>query len=493
MPTPRSSQPSRGFTLIEILIVILIIVLVSAATLPVVLPALAHRELGDSARLLQATLAGTHDLAIRSRSARGLRFLPDEQFNGATPATPLASSRMIAIESAPNHSEGFVNLYNPKPLVVPISLSDYIDFQYSSSPWDKPWEDPRLIIIEEKWAKPPPNPIPNPPTSWYWNIRQGDKIRIESSGPYFTIVGPMRVGVRANPERFINNGLPTPANPIAGPAARPEFLFVVNGEDDDGNGYTDDSFDGLDNDPVNGFYDPGFNGLDDGASGNIDDLVELLQLDSEFITEQEQFRLVGLTDTSPLLGKSYTIYRRPIPSPGAREVTLSPGVVIDLTTSLGKVINPTNGNWVRVAPERSRLPVDPETGIVEILFYTNGQVLPSTPYGNAVDPFGKNPDLDNLPPFYHFWLSERQDVYEPTLPTPPTPPYRPSLLPLPRGVPGPDTRVLRGEAKLVTLNPRTGQAITTTISDASFLDPATSAYEVNAPYRQAQQNKREAP
>ena len=38
--------------------VILIILLVSAVALPVVLPAMAHREVSEAARILQAALAG---------------------------------------------------------------------------------------------------------------------------------------------------------------------------------------------------------------------------------------------------------------------------------------------------------------------------------------------------------------------------------------------------------------------------------------------------
>ena len=32
---------------------------------------------------------------------------------------------------------------------------------------------------------------PNSPTSWFWNIRVGDKIQINNAGPWYTVVGPM--------------------------------------------------------------------------------------------------------------------------------------------------------------------------------------------------------------------------------------------------------------------------------------------------------------
>ena len=33
----------------------------------------------------------------------------------------------------------------------------------------------------------------NNPTSWYWNIRVGDKLQINGSGLWYTVVGPMVV------------------------------------------------------------------------------------------------------------------------------------------------------------------------------------------------------------------------------------------------------------------------------------------------------------
>ena len=64
-PSPRLVRLHAG----RLLVVILIILLVSAVTLPTVLPALSHRQVTESARVLQAALIGARDMAIRSNAA----------------------------------------------------------------------------------------------------------------------------------------------------------------------------------------------------------------------------------------------------------------------------------------------------------------------------------------------------------------------------------------------------------------------------------------
>src|SRR5262249_34664684 len=49
---------SRGFTLVELLVVITIILIVSAVALPTVLPAISHRQVSEGARILQGALVG---------------------------------------------------------------------------------------------------------------------------------------------------------------------------------------------------------------------------------------------------------------------------------------------------------------------------------------------------------------------------------------------------------------------------------------------------
>ena len=61
---------------------------------------------------------------------------------------------------------------------------------------------------------------------------------------------------------------------------------------------------------------------------------------------------------------------------------------------------------VSYVSERSRLPVDPTTGYVDILLNPNGTVVPTTEYSSPSS-FGMNSA------FYHFWLAERGDLFDP--------------------------------------------------------------------------------
>ena len=119
-PKPRSNR--GGFTLIELLVVILIILLVSAVTLPVVIPAMSHRQVSEAARILRRPWPAPATRPLRTGAPSGIRLLPDPAFPlayintaGPTfgtidPTQPLAANRIIPIEAAPEYSEGAVNI-----------------------------------------------------------------------------------------------------------------------------------------------------------------------------------------------------------------------------------------------------------------------------------------------------------------------------------------------------------------------------------------------
>ena len=506
MHATRRTGP-RGFTLIELLIVIVIIALISAAALPVVLPALNERRVSESARLLQALLAGTRDAAIRANAPRGLRFLPDPVFNGMG-QHPLASNRIIPIEPAPDYSEGLVDIavVTPDPVNNPnVTQLRVLERLYTDSDYPN------------GGATTPGNIISNP-TSWYWNIRQGDKIRFNDSGPYYTIAGPMTYGPVSsvqNTDRFINSSLPGVV-PLTFPRslASIEYLVVTNGLDDDLDGFTDESFDGLDND-ADGIVDPAYNGLDDDNRNGVDDVGEATY------GEYENEKIIGALANpgSTTTGLTYAIYRRPIVSPGAREVTLPEGIVIDMTTwnAATSGLNPNNKTSGPVLqPERSRLPVDPYSHYVDIMISPSGQVVQGGAGASNGDYNSLSPAANQ--PFYHFWLTEREGVVPPLFGLAQSfkinntkmsndsvsfiPNVNPNygstatsqnyMLPMPKGTlnyTAPTalgvTPFLTGERRLVTLFVKTGQIVSNSIENFN-------GYDTNAPFYDAQSGTKES-
>jgi prepilin-type N-terminal cleavage/methylation domain-containing protein len=444
----------RAFTLIEMLVVIVIILLVSAVALPTVLSALSHRQVGESARLLQAALAGARDAAIRNNSPSGIRLLPDPLFNGVNPATGqldsgsiLAANRLIPIEPAPAYHEGLVTIdyeFGVFPLKIPYPGAGGGIYPLAGS-------GPNVLLLQESGYNPNEYPaLPNAPTSWFWNIRAGDRLQINNAGPWYTVVGPMNVtGAAGNPELFVNVGAPGTQSPLRAVYANgdqivlyyPEFLLLVNGVDDNNNGWTDEGWDGIDNN----------------GDGSVDELAEW---ESEVWTGASASLLQNITNMP------YVVRRRPAPSPNAREIAFPSQVVVDLTT------------W-NSTRERSRLPVNRYAGYVDILVNPDGSVVPTTIYST--------PALFGLSSaFFHFWLAERSD-----LATPRTSSTTAPLLPLPAGLASTlfNGLELKGEYRLVTLFSRTGHI--TTNDNATFDNPASpamgSAYNPNLPFLAAQQ------
>src|ERR1044072_960740 len=240
----RRARPA-GFTLLELLAAILIITIVSVVALPTVLPALAHRQVSEAGRSLQGALAGARDKAIHDGRPSGIRLLPDPAFFRGTavvgtrkgtdgndvpvtgpaplrladgtidPAEILAYNRAVPIGPAPEYSEGMVTVRR--------------GFAYKNAVTDPsgvgkfPW--PTLVLEEAAVDR---HGVPNPPTSWAWNVRVGDRLQLNGSGPWYTVVGPMWAGPAAgNSEMFVNFGVPGAASPLGF-----DYLLLVNGRDD---------------------------------------------------------------------------------------------------------------------------------------------------------------------------------------------------------------------------------------------------------------------
>ncbi len=263
----------------------------------------------------------------------------------------------------------------------------------------------------------------------------GDKIKIGGTGRAYTVVGPLTIspwgdptkGTLGNPELFVNVGAPGAKSPLVRSycatnvpmtnpptftqvtTANPEFLFVVNGEDDDKDGLVDSGWDGFDGTARSGGPFP---------DGFVDDLAEWeteVWVSANVGASILDLGAATATNTSPtndpadpnnwlktnwqsaVMDHTYSIQRRPVPSAGAREVLLPSGVVIDATSSSGIATG------VFATNERSRLPIQPGSLYVDIMLNPNGLYIPTTVYST--------PTSTGAAPFLHFWITDRNDVF----------------------------------------------------------------------------------
>jgi prepilin-type N-terminal cleavage/methylation domain-containing protein len=398
----------RAFTLVEILVVITIIGLVSILALPTVIASLSHRQVSEAARILQAAWAGARDAAIRDNSPSGIRLLVDPNFSGLDsttglidPSLPLAANRIIPLAKPPAYSEGLVSCFPGAAYLATVTAgTEALVLEQSPGTWTQGVAG---------WVY-----LPNSPTSWFWNIRVGDRVQLNQTGRWYTVVGPLGVAANnGNSELFANVGLPGTDSPLSRTLTAPdgvtttkitpEFLLLVNGQDDNGNGWVDEGFDGVDNDG------------DDVPGDNFALVDETTCKLNPAHGEWEPEAWVGAA-AGGLNNVAYSIDRRPAPAINAREVALPSNVVIDLTD-------------VFTTRDRSRLPVDRRTGYVDLVVNPDGTVVPTTIYSSP-----SSVGLDGA--FAHFWLAERSDVWTPM-------------------------QAPKGEWRLVTIFCRTGAIVTT--------------------------------
>ncbi len=254
----------RAFTLIELLVVIVIILIVSALALPVVIPATRHRQVSEAARILQGAIAGARDQALHDNAPSGIRLLPDSAFplkylpNGQLDMSqPLAASRIIPLSPAPEYNEGTLVKWEGF-LPATVAVLPYPGPGTPANPNPTYGQTSALMVYESIVDS--SGQIQNP-TSWFWNIRVGDKLQINKAGPWYTVIGPMVVTpAQGNSELFVNVGPAGAKSPLPDPngsAGFPEFLLLVNGRDDNKDGYPDNGWDGVDNDGINGVDDIG--------------------------------------------------------------------------------------------------------------------------------------------------------------------------------------------------------------------------------------------
>lgn len=374
----------KGFTLPELLVAMAI-----TAMMLVLLAKFAPRWWADF--WMSKGAQGVHAQVIESRSAAanqsakpqrvvGFRLLPDDQWelvklaDGTIDRTrPIGYARTVPLVEAGPYASGLVSVHTDG---WPAGfIPAYGRLVLEQSPVD-----------EDGHRSEPP--------TWWWMIRVGDVLTLGAHE--YTVCGPTLVPVGPeNPDGLVNWGWPgTVANPLDRGFGPAEWLYLTNRADDDGDGATDE----------------GWNGLDDDLDGYTDE-------DDEW--EVERWRAVP---PEGLVASRYSIARRPTP--------------LDARSGGDVANDKLKPSPVVVDGRKSVLPVNPLSGVVDVVFDSLGRCSTPTIYG-----------VDWTPPLgvtrLYFWVAQRGDVA--TTPDADAP------------------------AKVVSLDMRTGQAST---ADADPTDVA---------------------
>lgn len=373
---PRDpGRPRSGFTLVEVLVVLAVVAIVAAVTVPTILSWRSAGAVQSAAERLQAALVAAREAAAEDRAVRGLRIVPDASWalsrraDGTIDGSKaLAGGRVVPLASPPGYTDGLATI-DVGPLPPGFS---------------KP---AAVLMLEQSPADRAGNLAM--PTAWAWNARVGDRVQVGGQGGDYWVVGPETI---ANPERFVNYGASGPDLDRGDGLGKREYLWLVNGRDDDGDGRGD----------------PGFNGVDEDGDQVVDDGDEWAEVEAWLPAHK------GGVKASP-----YALFRRPAPTSGPT-IDLGPAVV-DLT------------GWGLEAPPRSRVPVDPRTGVVELLVHPDGRVEPAIVASNPAW-IGLRGD------WIHLWIADRGDVQ--------------------------DSPRLEGSARLLSIQGKTGRAVATEVDPA---------------------------
>jgi prepilin-type N-terminal cleavage/methylation domain-containing protein len=201
---------ARGFTLVELLVVLVIVLLVSILAIPAAIHAYGERSIQEAARLVHASIVASRDEAAGTGSPCGVRFLADPALTGG-------ANRIIPMRLAPDYTEGTLTTTDPSTLPAGFTV-------------------PFPCLMVEQAG-------PLSPTNWAGNIRVGDQIQITRVSPWYTVVGPTDF---ANPtsEGFVQITRGLDRQDGRGPI---EYLWLVNGVDDNQDGFADNGWDGIDN------------------------------------------------------------------------------------------------------------------------------------------------------------------------------------------------------------------------------------------------------